>query len=90
MDRGAPIHTQRRLTMADSTEKHFLNVPGRYYNDSTCIDCDLCREMAPAIFRRSDDDGATYVWRQPETGTEIALAEEARLACPTESIGNDG
>jgi ferredoxin len=76
--------------MADPTDKHHLNAPGPYYNDTTCIDCDLCREMAPSIFRRDDADGLTYVWRQPVTSDEIALAEEARTACPTETIGNDG
>jgi hypothetical protein len=30
------------------------------------------------------------VHRQPETDAERTLAEEARDACPTESIGNDG
>ncbi|MFN0125639.1 MAG: ferredoxin [Verrucomicrobiales bacterium] len=59
-------------------------------NDTSCIDCDICRETAPEFFRRDDDEGATYVWRQPGTPGEIALAEEALLACPTDSIGNDG
>jgi ferredoxin len=76
--------------MADPTNKFFRNVPGSYYNDTSCIDCDLCRELAPAIFRRDDDEGATYVWKQPATPDEIMMAEEARAACPTETIGNDG
>ncbi len=76
--------------MADPDDKNPLNVPGRYYNDQTCIDCDLCREIAPQIFRRDDDEGLTYVWHQPHGGEEIALAEAARHACPTETIGNDG
>ncbi len=32
----------------------------------------------------------TYVYRQPVTAEETALAEEARQSCPTDSIGNDG
>lgn len=76
--------------MADPDNKHPLNLPGAYYNDDTCIDCDLCREIAPGFFRRDDHEGKTYVWRQPATPDEIALAEEALHACPTESIGNDG
>lgn len=76
--------------MADPDNKHPLNVPGPYYNDDSCIDCDLCREIAPQIFKRDDLTGATYTWRQPETAEEIALAEEAIVACPTETIGNDG
>lgn len=76
--------------MSDPTQKHARNVPGSYYNDVSCIDCDLCREMAPTIFRRDGVEGGTYVWRQPETLADLALAEEARLSCPTESIGCDG
>jgi len=76
--------------MPDNTDKHPLNVPGRYYNDLTCIDCDQCREIAPRVFARDDEDGSTYVFHQPENTAEIALAEVALTACPTESIGNDG
>ena len=76
--------------MADPTDKNPLNVPGRYYNDRSCIDCDLCREIAPGFFLRDDEEGLTYVWKQPVTPDEIAMAEEARLSCPTETIGNDG
>ncbi|MGI8602586.1 MAG: ferredoxin [Verrucomicrobiales bacterium] len=76
--------------MADHTDKFFRNIPGPYYNDHSCIDCDLCRELAPALFRRDDDEGKTFVWRQPVGAEEIKLAEEARSACPTDSIGNDG
>lgn len=76
--------------MPDPTQKHTLNVPGSYYNDASCIDCDLCREVAPAFFRRDDSSGGTYVWRQPASEAERALAEEALVSCPTESIGRDG
>ncbi|MES2477364.1 MAG: ferredoxin [Verrucomicrobiota bacterium] len=76
--------------MPDPTDKNPLNVPGNYYNDLTCIDCDLCREIAPEFFTRDDEEAATYVWKQPTTPGEIAKAEEARLACPSETIGNDG
>jgi ferredoxin len=76
--------------MADRTEKNTLNVPGKYYNDLSCIDCDLCRELAPQIFTRDDEEGLSYVWKQPVTLEEITAAEEARIACPTESIGDNG
>ncbi len=76
--------------MPNPHEKVPDNVPGPYYNDTTCIDCGLCPEIAPGIFKRQDDLGFSYVYRQPETPEEIALAEEARESCPTESIGNDG
>ena len=76
--------------MADPKHKVPENVPGAYYVDDTCIDCDMCRSIAPLFFVREDSGGYTYAARQPVTPEEIALAEEARLSCPTETIGNDG
>ena len=76
--------------MANLQDKTPENVPGRYYVDNTCIDCGLCPDLAPLIFKRQEDGGYTYVYRQPVPPEEIALAEEARDSCPTESIGNDG
>jgi ferredoxin len=76
--------------MAIPADRLPQNVPGRYYVDSQCIDCDLCRETAPTIFARHDETGFTYVHHQPTTPDEIALAEEAIQGCPVEAIGNDG
>lgn len=76
--------------MADKNQKTPENVPGKYYVDNTCIDCDLCRQLAPKSFIRHDEGGYSYVFKQPETSEEIAQAEEARASCPTETIGNDG
>ncbi|HEY1048358.1 MAG TPA: ferredoxin [Prosthecobacter sp.] len=75
--------------MADLTDRIPQNVPGRFYLDSTCTDCDLCREMAPAFFRRDDDIGQTYVFHQPVTEEEIQQATEALEGCPTNSIGDE-
>ena len=36
------------------TDKSPRNVPGPYYNDNTCIDCGICRDIAPEIFHRDD------------------------------------
>jgi ferredoxin len=76
--------------MATLTERLPENVLGRFYVDATCTDCDLCRIIAPALFRRNDDTGFSIVYRQPVTPDEVALAEEARDSCPSESIGEDG
>ncbi|ACB76157.1 ferredoxin [Opitutus terrae] len=76
--------------MANPSDRLPQNVPGRFYVDSQCIDCDLCRETAPTIFGRDDESGFSFVKRQPLTPEEIALAEEAIQGCPVEAIGNDG
>lgn len=76
--------------MATFSDRTPENVPGPYYVDNSCIDCDQCRVMAPDLFARNDDTGLGFVKRQPATADEVALAEEARIACATDSIGNDG
>ena len=76
--------------MADRNQRTPENVPGLCYVDDTCIDCGLCPDTAPHLFRRFDEGGYSIVYRQPQTAEQIALAEEAVSGCPTESIGNDG
>ena len=76
--------------MADLSLRLPENVPGKYYVDDTCIDCDACRGDAPAFFTRADALGYSIVHRQPATPEEIAAVEEALEHCPTESIGHDG
>jgi len=76
--------------MADKEEKQPENVPGKFYVDEQCIDCDLCRDHAPDFFTRSDDGGYSYVYKQPSTEVEVEICEEALSECPVEAIGNDG
>lgn len=72
--------------MADPTDKHPLNVSGPYYTDTTCIDCGLCREMAPSVFQ-ADDEWMAYVAKQPVGREESEATEEALESCPVECIG---
>ena len=76
--------------MADKDAKLEENVPGKFYVDDTCIDCDACRASAPDNFTRNDDNGYSYVSRQPENEEEVQLCIDALEACPVESIGEDG
>jgi ferredoxin len=76
--------------MADRDNKHKENVQGAYYVDDQCIDCDLCRETAPANFTRENDGGYSYVVKQPESDEERAACDEAMAGCPVEAIGKDG
>ena len=76
--------------MADRTNKARENVSGKWYVDVTCIDCDLCRETAPANFIREDAAGHSYVHLQPRTPAEEAASLAALEECQVEAIGNDG
>ena len=66
---------REREIMADKNLKNHENVPGHYYVDDTCIDCDLCRNIAPQFFTRFDEGGYSYVFRQPATAEEVAQPE---------------
>ena len=76
--------------MADIANKYENNVPGKFFVDNQCIDCDLCRETAPENFTRFDDGGYSYVKKQPETPEEEAQCNEAKEGCPVEAIGDNG
>ncbi len=76
--------------MADIDEKYEDNVPGKYYVDTQCIDCDLCRETAPENFTRNEDGGYSYVYKQPDNDEQEELCKEAMDGCPVEAIGDDG
>jgi len=75
--------------MAEISDKLIDNVPGKFYVDRQCIDCDVCRDTSPANFTRNDENGYSYVYKQPSTPLEFELCEEALMACPVEAIGDD-
>ncbi len=76
--------------MADKKYKYEENVPGTYYVDEECIDCDACRETAPSNFTRNEDEGYSYVYKQPVNAEEEELCKEALEGCPVDAIGDDG
>jgi len=70
---------QRQLAVAQ-------NEPGELFVDSTCIECDTCRELAPDIFG-STESGQSFVLQQPSSDLEWRRALQAVVSCPTSSIG---
>lgn len=71
--------------MAHLQDRRTQNTEGDFYVDSSCIDCDTCRWMAPEIFSRADSQSAVH--HQPVNEKERLAALQALLACPTASIG---
>jgi glyoxylase-like metal-dependent hydrolase (beta-lactamase superfamily II)/ferredoxin len=71
--------------MALAEMSHAQNVAGDFFVDTTCIDCDLCRQIAPDTF--SDIGDQSIVYHQPETAAEEFDALKALVTCPTASIG---
>ncbi|HUP60512.1 MAG TPA: MBL fold metallo-hydrolase [Thermoanaerobaculia bacterium] len=72
--------------MANRALRITANVEGDFYVDSTCIDCDACRVLAPAVF--SDELDQSFVFHQPEVPEELLAARKALITCPTASIGS--
>src|ERR1044072_4910392 len=71
--------------MANLQQRLPENVPGYFFVNSSCIDCDTCSQLAPNVFR--DHGEQCSVHRQPQTEAETQLAMMALVACPTGSIG---
>jgi glyoxylase-like metal-dependent hydrolase (beta-lactamase superfamily II)/ferredoxin len=71
--------------MADQTKRLSANVDGNFFVDSTCINCDTCRQLAPESFVENGEYSSVY--RQPEGERERYQAYQALLACPVGSIG---
>jgi glyoxylase-like metal-dependent hydrolase (beta-lactamase superfamily II)/ferredoxin len=71
--------------MAERAQAVPENVPGPFFVDTTCIDCDTCRQLAPATFGETGE--FSFVQRQPATPEETRAALRALIACPTGSIG---
>ncbi len=75
--------------MAETKDKLPDNVSGKFYVDRQCIDCDVCRDTSPENFTRNDENGYSFVKKQPENEAELEKCVEAMDACPVEAIGDD-
>jgi glyoxylase-like metal-dependent hydrolase (beta-lactamase superfamily II)/ferredoxin len=71
--------------MAKLQERRSENISGNFYVDTTCIDCDTCRWIAPETFNRKGEQSAVH--HQPNNDKERLTAMQALLSCPTASIG---
>jgi len=74
--------------MARAAARLAENAQGEFYVDSSCIDCETCRIVAPTVFARDDRIGMSIVRRQPGGEDETLRATMALVACPTSSIGS--
>ena len=53
------------MNIQELADRYEDNVIGRYFVDTQCIDCDLCRETAPNNFTRQTEEGYSYVINNP-------------------------
>lgn len=71
--------------MAKPSARRSENVPGPFYVDESCIDCDTCRWMAPEVFHSAGSMSAVHA--QPADEEQELRAFQALVSCPTSSIG---
>lgn len=71
--------------MADPLKVVTSNVDGNFFVDTTCINCDTCRQLAPDTFVDAGEFSSVY--QQPQSDEEVLAATRALLCCPTGSIG---
>jgi len=72
--------------MADRSAAVPENVPGPFFVDTRCINCDACRQLAPRVFGETEE--FSFVKRQPAKDADRRAALRALLACPTGAIGS--
>ena len=78
------------MSVAHRSERLDENVAGKYYVDSGCAGCGACLETAPGNFSTDEEEGHSYVSKQPENVVEEAQCREAMGWCPVAAIGDDG
>lgn len=76
--------------MADRKRSYVENVPGPFYVDDNCIDCDMCLATAPNNFERNPLGRYSFVSKQPVNDEEWALCQQAMEECPVGAIGCEG
>ncbi|HTK87262.1 MAG TPA: ferredoxin, partial [Nitrospiraceae bacterium] len=69
--------------MANIKKKLPSNIDGNFFVDSTCINCDACRQLAPETFREQQDFSSVY--HQPAGDLDSRHAYQAMIACPVGS-----
>lgn len=74
--------------MARAVDRLPENADGEFFVDSSCIDCAMCRTIAPRSFSRSSRAHSSIVAHQPTTDGETLRAKMALVSCPTSSIGS--
>ena len=65
--------------MAHLNLRRSQNVSGDFYVDTSCIDCDTCRWMAPEVFIEDSEQSAVYHQPVNETGTITGTSSSVSL-----------
>ena len=63
------------------------NKSGPFFVDTDCIGCDTCTSLAPYQFKLTPDLDVAYVYKQPESPTELTQTLAAIRKCPVDAIG---
>ncbi len=63
---------------------HHKSTKDGFFVDDSCIDCSVCRTIAPEVF--GDGEGSACVVRQPQNEEEELKSFQALISCPVSAI----
>jgi len=66
--------------MANPRKRVPENVDGDFFVDSTCIDCDACRQIAPSVFGEAAE--TSFVKAQPGSSADRRQALQGAAGLP--------
>ena len=69
----------------DNRKYNKKNIDGRYATSADCLTCELCYNALPDFFE-IDEDGKSYVKKQPEAPKEHEQFLEVMNNCPIHGI----
>ncbi len=71
--------------MANLKKRLPCNAEGEFFVDESCIDCSVCRTIAPGVF--GDGEETACVVKQPKSEAEELKSFQALVSCPVPAIG---
>ena len=74
--------------MANPKKRVPENVPGDFFVDSTCIDCDACRQIAPTVFGEAPYRPRSSRLSRNRAATEDTRCKRCWLARPVPSAAS--
>ncbi len=63
---------------------------GKYYVNCQCLENGICYETAPELFKKDEEEGVSYVAKQPVSEDELKLMAKCIEGCPVNAIKDDG
>src|SRR6516164_9528503 len=81
---------RRGFFMANLRKRVPENAPGDFFVDSTCIDCDACRQIAPSVFGEAEETSFVKAQEDPMRFMLMRWSRRARSTVHSSSPSSGG